>query len=444
MSNYTLLKACAYLSIGLIQCVLLIFSGNVGAKQPDDINRLKKAVELRKSQEYQQAIELLESLKQKHFDHKRINIELAINFIKLEKYDESIVILQHLQSLILSTSEKTKLNSLFELVQSKLDAYSKKANKSNKSNKSPYKFLVDATFYYGVDQYSTQFPIYEYLDPFDEGLAFEDNFEFDEELIELRSDEVDKQENNYFAQQLQSYYLYKFQEKKGYKFIFSGLAAIYQRQIKKSTNLHYRQYKLEPALSLIINDEWLINLKIRSRFHEQNSRYILSDNSMQLFASLPLLEGRVKFGYNYRKKDNKTAGNNAFDATISSPWLEYVWRPASKIKFQIGSRYRIYNTADKFNQYRNVMFYSSLNYKLSNNTSVYFSYNNSNLAYVIDDLELVNWGDETKHSFSAGGKFKINQQFSWGINGHVIDNQLSQDAGEDQWKRLEVYFTYRF
>jgi len=90
------------------------------------------------------------------------------------------------------------------------------------------------------------------------------------------------------------------------------------------------------------------------------------------------------------------------------------------------------------------MFYSSLNYKLSNNTSVYFSYNNSNLAYVIDDLELVNWGDETKHSFSAGGKFRINQQLSWGINGHVIDNQLSQDAGEDQWKRLEVYFTYRF
>jgi len=445
MNNDVFLNIKANFNIYLILLVLLAFSDDVVAQQYDDMHTLKKAVKFRKEQQHQQAIELLEDLKQKHFDHKRINIELAINLIKLEQYDDSIEILKHLQSLTLSAQEKAKLKALFILVNKQLNAHSKR---SSLKVEPAYKLLFDATLYYGVDQHSTAFPIYEYLDVFDEGVTLDENVDFDEELIEVRSDDVEKQQDHYFAQQLQAYYLYRFQKhksskEKGYQFIFSSLASVYQRQIKNNANMDYRQFKLEPSLSVIINQEWLVNLKMRARLHEQNNRHVLNDNSIQLSASMPLSKGRFKLGYEYREKDSVNT-YQLQNASISSPWLEYLWRPTAKIKFKIGSRYRIYNTFDKYNRYRNVMLYSSFNYKFSNSTSLYLSYNNNNLAYVIDDLELVNWADEVKHSFSAGGKFRINQHFSWGINGHIINNKLSQDAGENQWKRLEAYFTYRF
>lgn len=55
----------------------------------NDTEKLKSAISLRKSNQNQQAIAILEQLLTRHENHKRINIELAINYIKTNDINRS-------------------------------------------------------------------------------------------------------------------------------------------------------------------------------------------------------------------------------------------------------------------------------------------------------------------------------------------------------------------
>ena len=128
---------------------------SLAAEKNTDTQQLKSAISLRQTNQHHQAVDILEDLLKNHGDHKRINIELAINYIKLADFSRSQEILDHLKTLDLTEKENKKLANLVKLVKSK---QSKKI--------SAHQFSTDLSLFYGLDRYTAEFPIYEYYEFF--------------------------------------------------------------------------------------------------------------------------------------------------------------------------------------------------------------------------------------------------------------------------------------
>lgn len=430
----------------MLYCALVSVSISATEKSTD-AQQLKSAISLRQNNHHQQAVELLEGLLKDHGDHKRINIELAINYIKLSDFERSNEILAHLKTLDLTENENKKLANLIKLVASK-----------QKKRSARHQFITDVSVFYGVDRYSSQFPLYEYYAFDDTGQDFVfDDYSFDEyaeQFFEVRSEEkveIEKKEH-YSAQQIKSLFRY-YPNKKFTLFeqdtqvIFTGLVTWYQRQLQRSDDNdydpHYKQAKFDGSLSFLTEKKWLINAKYRGRSHFQNSERVLTDHNFALSGSFPLKGGRITLGYEHKRK-NYTDEYRFNNATINSPSIEYRYFFTTRVKLKVGSRYRIYQVDDEFNRYRNVNLYSSLHYTPSDNLTAFLSYNHSDLAYTIDDPMLVKWGSEMKSSWLIGLKHQLTKHFYWGVNLNYIENVFDRDAGENEWRRLEATINYQF
>jgi len=412
----------------------------LAAEKSNDAQQLKSAISLRQANNHQQAVELLEDLLKDHSDHKRINIELAINYIKLADFNRSQEILDHLKTLDLTDNENKKLANLIKLV----------ASKQHKQA-STHKFSTDVSVFYGVDRYTSKFPIYEYYEFFDQGddYLLED---YSEELVEVRSEEVQHNKEHYLAQQIKGFYRYRpsntltlFGQQT--QIIFTGVTSWYQRQLQRSNNgdddPKYKQAKFDAALSFLTEKKWLFNIKYRGRSHFQNSARILTDHGFALSGSFPLKDGRITLGFEHKRKNyNKDYRHN--NATINSPSIEYSYLFKPAIKFKVGTRYRIYQASDEFNRYRNTNLYASLHFTPTDSLTAFLSYNHSDLAYTIDDPELVHWGSEMKSSWLSGLKYQLTDRLYWGVNLHHIDNAFDRDAGNNKWQRIEATVNYQF
>ena len=88
----------------LLLCFTLSLTSSAAEKNTDT-QQLKSAISLRQSNQHHQAVDILEELLINHGDHKRINIELAINYIKLADFSRSKEILDHLKTLDLTDKE---------------------------------------------------------------------------------------------------------------------------------------------------------------------------------------------------------------------------------------------------------------------------------------------------------------------------------------------------
>ncbi len=456
---------------------MVLFSSNLLAiEQTSDISQLKSAISLRQANQHHQAVDILEGLLENHSDHKRINIELAINYLKLADFDRSKEILYHLKTLELTENESKKIANLMKRLK----------NKQHKKV-SPHQFSVDASLFYGIDRYSSQFPIYEYYEFLDEeqdynyddfsdeeqdysyddfsegeqdysydGFSDEEQYykydEFSGELQEERIDESEHKKEHYFAQQLKGIYRYSPAKNISFfgqnpKLFFITMGTIYQRQINKSdhdnSSPKYQKIKINSVLSLLTKGKWLLSLKYRGVNHYQDNNRILTDHNIGLYSSIPLTYGRVTFGIDHKEKFYSDMFSQN-DATVNTPSLEYSYRFNQALKIQLGSRYRIYQTSDEYNRYRSLTFYGSINYRFSNSLSTFLSYNYNDLAYTIDDPELVSWGGEVKGSLMTGLKYNLNKSLSFGINLHYIKNDFDRNAGENEWQRFETTVNYRF
>ena len=427
---------------------LMFVSTKSGAEnQVSDTQQLKSAISLRQDNQHHQAVGILEDLLKNHSDHKRINIELAINYIKLDDFTRSKEILSHLDTLDLSEKERKKLEDLMTLVKNK-----------QKKISSQHQFALNSSLSYGVDKYTAKFPIYEYYDFLDDGdynnIEYTED-EFSEQAPDERNEETEvtqQHKEQYFAQELKGSYRYRPARKQTLfsqetQLIFTSIGSFYQRQLHKTDNFNkspnYQQAKIETNLALLTKKQWLFNVKYRGRFHFREKDRVLSDHSFSLSSSFPLTYGRLGFSIEHRKKqfDTNYRQNNA---TINSPAINYSYRINNAFKWQLGARYRIFQAVNTYNTYRNVNIYSSLYYTHSDNLSAVVSYNRSDVAYTIDDPLLVNWGSELKNSWLSGVKYKFNKHFNIGLNFHHIENTLDRDAGDNQWKRTEMVINYRF
>jgi len=413
--------------------ITLLFSNFLFAKQHSDISLLKHAISLRQTHQNEQAIAILEGLKVNHKNHKRINIELVINYLTLKQYKKANTVIQHLYLLPLSNKELSKLTALQKRIPS-----------ASKMPANAHNFGLRTTLYSGIDSIKSQFPVYEYISDFD----WQDVYEVDvseEDILLNRSEQIDKQRNHYNAAQVLGFY--RFTPSKRFKinanqvrFFWSNKISVYRQQIQHKDN--YQQLKFDSNFSLLTSSQWLVDIRYRNRSHFYAGKKMLTDNGVQLQLSLPLFNNRLKFGIEKRKKvfPHSLFANNS---QITTPWLEYSFNISPKFSASLGSQYRQKKADDPFNSYNNINLYSRVNYQASTNINGYLLLNVNKLHYLKDDPNEVNWSDEQRNSIALGVSYRINKYFSIGLNSHFIQNKLDNNFGEDEWERFEAFIHYQ-
>jgi len=414
------------------------------ATQAEDADLLKSAISLRQAGKIQQALDILEPLRTQYMDHKRVNIELVMNYINFNQYDDAQDIIIHLKSLSLSTTESTKLQSLQKRIYRLLH-----------NKKSPHRYAVELFAYRGIDSITSKFPVYEYSDfddwqensDADDWQEFTDIDEVDDDSFITREEDSESQNNAYSAQQIKAIYRYQphqqinvFGAKSTLRWINN--LSLYQQQIDNDFQDSYGQIKIDSSLALLQKNKWLIDLRLRGRYHFNDDKHQLSDQGIQLSLTFPVTSAQVKLGLEYRVKSfNGLSQIN--DADIATPWLEYAYAINEHFKLRLGSRYRQKHAKDPFNSYDNVNMYTSLQYYINSfNAFVTLSYDR--LHYKIDDPEQVNWSNEQRKSVITGLKYKLTNHLSFGFNSHFIYNNIEKDNGEDEWYRFEGFVSYRF
>jgi hypothetical protein len=437
----------------LLLMTLLLFVPHSQAAQIKDSHLLKNAISLRKAGKTQQALNILEPLKTQYMDHKRVNIELVMNYISFKQYNDAQTIIHHLESLPLSATESTKLRSL----QGKL--------KNLILNNIPsHRYVIELLAYGGIDGTTSKFPVYEYSD-FDDWQEFSDIDDVDDDSLFTRGEETKIKHDFYTAQQIKAVYRYQphqqfnvFGTKSTLRWINN--VSLYQQQTDNDYQNNYGQIKIDSTLALIERNSWLIDLRLRGRYHFNGQHHHLSDQGVQLSLTLPIKRSQIKFGFEYRQKSFASKPNvnidesliyigtdnnitNSNDARVSTPWLEYAYKISKDLKIHLGTRYRQKQADDPFNSYDNLNFYMSFHY-YTNSFNAYITFSHDQLHYKIDDPELVNWSNEKRKSIITGVKYKLSDRFSLGANSHFINNNVEKDNGEDEWYRIEGFVSYRF
>lgn len=448
----------------MVICLVQIFS--VKANQTSSTELLKNAISLRQAAHYFQAVEILEQLKSEYKNHKRVNIELAINFINLKQFSQAQSAIDHLNTLPLSEQEKAKLVSLQQLI-----------NKSSQQTVKKHFYSVELLAFYGIDSLSPS-SLYEYMDfceleeyeylEFCEMEAYEylgffelEEYEYQDfneegDYIEPENEDIDevpeilaKKDNSYTSQRLRATYRYR----PGTRFDLLGQQASFiwynnfsvnKKQINDESESRYSQLKLESTLYLLQSNRWMYDVKFRARYHSINGKKVQNDQSIQFAVSMPLYDkGRLKAGFELKNKSFASV-NSHYDANISTPWLEYAINLNDNFRWSLGGRYRQSHARDSFYTYDNSTFYTSLHYKHSQKLSGFITLNQSKLTYEIDDPEQVNWSVENIRSAALGIKYNVNQNLSFGLNAHFINNKQQHITGKDEWERFEIFVGYLF
>jgi len=434
LNNLPITKS-KFITLSAVFTLLLVFVTYKSSAQNTDFSLLKQAISLRQSHQNQQAVDILEGLKIVHQDHKRINIELVINYMKLDQYDKANPVIAHLYTLKLSDNELAKLKAL----QKRLTKL------KNKPTTQLHPFGLSATIFTGVDSISSQFPIYEYIGDID----WQDGYEVDnseEDILLTRSELTEKQSNQYTAQQVKGFYRYTPKQQislfnKKNIFVWSNKLSLYRQKIQNKNN--YQQVKFDSNISLISTARWLFDLRFRIRSHFYGDEKTLDDTGIQFLIAIPINHNRLKLGLERRNKNfNKL--NSANNSTITTPWLEYAFSISANFSTNVGIQYRNKHADDPFNSYGNINLYTRFNYNPTEKMSTYILLNYNKLHYDKDDPEEVNWSEEIRKSIALGVNYQFNHNFNIGLNSHLINNKVDNDNGQDEWFRVEAFISYQF
>jgi len=444
----------------------------VVAQELSQSRQLKNAILERKSGNYTQAIDILSQLRKKYVKHKRINIELALNYIKLQQYDNAEYVVQHLQSLLLSQREAQTLEKLKQLL----------ARKMRKSLSS-HSFTVDLGFAVGVEIVSNRFPALVYDDFqntdqfFDDEESIDDSFddpfiegefeyEFtDYELIEYafeyeieeyaelgdfwnKEDITEESEVSYTREYLNINYRFRPEGQfelfsHATQWIIENDLSIDYRHLNQPANNNYMSVEWSSSLYVVQLNRWLLEINALASAYDNESKRVLDKFAVRLALTIPVQQFKLKFAIDKQHKSYRSTLSE-YDANITIPWGELSYQLSSQIRLVSGVRLRKLKARDEFHSYENRDVFAGIYYYPLTSLSTYFTYHRHNLQYDIDDPEVVNWAKEKKQSFAFGAKYQINQSFSVGINASVGNKTVEMDFGKDDWRRVEASIVYRF
>jgi len=447
------------------------------AHAASSVEQLKQAISLRKNSQYQQALELLAPLKNQFGDHKRINIELALNHISLKNFHQAKSIAGHIAGLPLSQKERKTLASLNQLIE-----------ENEQKQQTAHQFSTRFSAYASTETFTSRFPLDYYIEvsdpagfsPADTGafpgtdgyyyteVFYDDAYPgnaYPEQEISYQQERItarEKKQSSYRAQQLKLKHHYRHGKKLSFfstpwLFSWRNHLSLYQKQgqqkgqenqvIAQKQKLNYRRLKLDTGFSLLNDKLWLLDLGFSRRYHYYDSEHLLNEDKLRLSASLPLLGNRLTLAL---AKENKTYRGlyNIHNTRHRSARIEYSLDIGPTNTWHLGSRFLQNNAWDSYNSYDELTLYSRLNYTFSRGPLLgltgFVTLNYHRLMYEIRDPSLVNWGREYKQSIAAGVQYPLTANLSLGLNGHLSRNNKNQQSGKDDWQRLEAFISYRF
>lgn len=430
----------------------VLFSSSASAFQLTSSDLLKTAIEKRRAGEHWQAVSILSELRAKHLSHKRINIELILNYIRLRQYDKAETLLLFMQSLTLSPLEQKKLQQLTKILAKRM-----------RKPISSHRWLTDVGASVGIDVVNNSFPVFFIEDyQFEDGSLLSD--ELDDQLWEEldfadleyldgyevvdRTEQNERQESSYVSQHININYRYRPLEKISWLTLPTYLIWDVNgngefRQINNAENSYYQRLGINSSLYLLRVNQWLAEFSIRSNFHYNKGSKLLVDNRQRLAFSLPYHKHKFKVAFDYGQKHYRSSlfANNA---KLTTPWFEYSYALKDSIRLSAGYRYKKLNANDEFLSYRNKNPYLGVYYYPFSDISAFVMVNYYQLRYQIDDLALVNWAKEDKKSLAFGIKYYFNDALSLSLNGNYSKNKIEMALGEDDWRRLEASLNYRF
>jgi len=409
---------------------------------------LKEAIVLRESGESREAIKILESLIVQFKSHKRIHLELLVNYIKLEQVNNAKASILKLESLTLSKQEKKNIS----ILKTRVKKLERKSETKLARQVRKHKFSTQTTVFAGIDEFTSSLSLYDFFDfeDIDELGVIDD---YDNNYLEERNDDVDEKDKISYSA-FQAKLSHNYISGKAFNFLsiqstfnWKNNITLYQKSGNETQAERYNQYKVDSNYQIFRKDKWLFGFRLRARSHSIDGKNLLTEKGAQLSLSFPMNEGaRIKLGIERREK-SFTQSIDALNADVLTPWIEYSMKFYGHYKAYVGSRYRKNNAKDEFNSYNNLNYYASLRYYHSNQLSAYLTWNDNELNFDIDDPNIVNWGQEDKSSIALGVKYQFNKSFSAGIKLHsVTKNLLLYDVEKttEKWKRIETFISYRF
>lgn len=413
---------------------------------------LKQAISMRKEGDYHQAVNILVQLREKHSEHKRVNIELVLNYIKLHQYDSAEQIIQYLQVLTLTKREQKTLNKLTKLLEKRI-----------RKPLSAHSFTVDIGAAAGVDIVSNRFPVIVYDDyqNYDDYI-FEDEI-VDDSTIDLdydtadyadfddywyREDVTEKSQVNYNRQFVTASYRYRPERQftlftHSTQWIIDTQFSLDYRRFSQATNRRLINYQWDSSLYLLQINRWLLEVNAQASAHDNDYRRILNQQSGRIALTLPFREVKVKFSVEQQRKSYH-AQLSDFDANITTPSTEISYQLTPKIRLSSGVKFRDFTAKDPYNSYKNSDVFLGIHYFPLVSLSAYAIYHQHRLHYKIDDPAEVNWSHEKKRSLAVGIRYQVNQSLSLSVNGNIGNKTIELGYGEDDWRRIETRLTYRF
>ncbi|WDE12979.1 hypothetical protein [Thalassomonas haliotis] len=464
----------------LVLVMFLLVSPQLIAKAISSAEQLKQAISLRKNSQYHQALELLNPLKKQHGDHKRINIELAFNYINLSDFHQANNIAAHIETLDLSTNEKKTLAALKQVIK-----------ENEKKQKASHLFATMLSTYAGIEEFTSRFPVDYYLEVADPsgfspgnegdylsgpapGAHYDNNGDYgaaypeksfpaeDSNYIVERSTAREKKQSSYRARKVKLKHHYRHNKKlqlfsTPLLFNWHNQFSLYLKQgqkkavdnqvIERGKKLNYRQLKLDTGFNLLSDSLWLFNFKFSHRAHYYNGKRVLDEDKLIFSASVPITKNRLTLALIKGKRSYRDL-YDLHNSHQASAALEYSLNFSPLLKLHLGSRYLQNNARDAYNKYDEQTFYGRLNYAFPPGALAgltgFITLHYHRLMYEIHHPSLVNWGREYKQSIAAGLQYPLTANLTLGINGHLSRNNKNQQSGRDDWQRVEAFLSYRF
>ncbi|NMP33564.1 porin family protein [Thalassotalea sp. M1531] len=414
--------------------------------------QLKQAIESRKAGEHWKAVDILFKLRDKHATHKRINLELVLNFIKLREYERAESVLLYIESLQLNELEQQKLEKLKQILVRKM-----------RKPLSAHRWVFDVGASLGHDVVNSHFPVLIVEDyQFEDGSWLSDDlddqlwedaefgdFEYTDGYdIVSRENETSRKESSYLSEFVNANYRYRPLDSLSWFeqptfFIWDSDLSTEFRQIDDDKKSKYNRISADTSIYLLRVNHWLVEAGAKVSIHYNDGRRLLTDTRERIAITLPFHQHKFKFAVDFAQKHYQSALSYS-NAKTTMPWFEYSYSLSDKLRASVGLRHKQLRANDAFLSYNNNTVFAALYYYPFTQLSAYISLNNYALTYKIDDPELVNWSKEDKTSFGAGVKYHFNDNVSLSLNGHYSKNTIELGFGEDDWRRIEASLTYRF
>ncbi len=414
------------------------------AKQPEiakpeiakpEIAKLEDALVLRKQGKIQDSIDILEKLKVaaqgNHKESVRVNLELAIGYIKAKQYSEAETAVDTIYALSPQMKDNKKLLKLKQLI----------TRSQQKARKSKHRFNAQISVAKGFDRQSSAFS---YLEVSDDGAG-------DDYQVERKEFGFSKK-SHYTSHRFNGEYRFTPGEpfelwQRPIYLVWNNRLNYLQKNSKRGKKVRFGLASFETALYLIQPRGWRFNLRYKTKTHFIQGDKTEFDETTDVNFSVPYDAAKLTLGYSH-KSDRYTANvgylNRLNNTRLKTPYASLSYRFSPDLLATVGTRKRQIDSVNALLEGKVSNYFASAKFDYSDALSFSLSYYHDELIYRIIDLDLGLNSGELKRTLSFAARYDLTDNWQLGLNAIYVDKKQHEDFGQDQLKRFETFVRYRF